>query len=183
MLVREHADAVSRLEVFRREQREDTSIMAGDEMDVARSLNEAETQARLVERARVRMRSIEAAIDRLDAGSYGVCVNCGEEIAIARLMAVPCAEYCIDCQRRAGNQARGGPGAQSIATAGRWTSPLAVDEAAARASALLAGGERLPIHFDSPFGPEPGELDEAGSIRRKRGRPRKIRDASENRPH
>ena len=35
----------------------------------------------------------------LDAGTYGVCVTCGQPIAPERLEAMPAAAHCIDCQR------------------------------------------------------------------------------------
>ena len=39
------------------------------------------------------------AIARLDAGSYGVCVRCGDRIAAERLAALPTAAECISCAR------------------------------------------------------------------------------------
>jgi DnaK suppressor protein len=44
------------------------------------------------------LRQIDAALRRLDAGSYGVCTDCGAEIAEARLKALPFALVCRDCQ-------------------------------------------------------------------------------------
>ena len=43
------------------------------------------------------IRKIEAAIARLDAGEYGYCVTCGEEIAARRLLADPTVPTCIQC--------------------------------------------------------------------------------------
>jgi len=43
------------------------------------------------------IRAIQAALGRIEAGSYGVCMNCGEDIASARLKAVPEATCCVDC--------------------------------------------------------------------------------------
>ena len=43
---------------------------------------------------------LRAALARLDAGSYGLCVTCGESIAPARLHALPAATQCIRCARR-----------------------------------------------------------------------------------
>lgn len=39
---------------------------------------------------------VERALGRIDEGSYGVCVNCGEKIGAARLEAMPATQYCID---------------------------------------------------------------------------------------
>ena len=41
------------------------------------------------------LRDVEAALAKLDAGTYGKCEECGEEIAEARLEAMPSARYCI----------------------------------------------------------------------------------------
>jgi RNA polymerase-binding protein DksA len=43
---------------------------------------------------------IDAALQRIEDGTYGTCVNCGEEIPLARLEANPWASLCIDCKRR-----------------------------------------------------------------------------------
>src|SRR3954467_13758797 len=41
---------------------------------------------------------VEAAFQRLDEGTYGICARCGNEISIARLEALPSATLCIMCQ-------------------------------------------------------------------------------------
>jgi DnaK suppressor protein len=41
---------------------------------------------------------IESALRRIDDGSYGDCLHCGEAIGDARLQAQPWASLCIDCQ-------------------------------------------------------------------------------------
>lgn len=45
---------------------------------------------------------IEAAYERVDAGTYGICVDCGRRIPAARLEVRPTAERCVDCAARAG---------------------------------------------------------------------------------
>jgi DnaK suppressor protein len=45
-----------------------------------------------------RANRLSAALGRLSAGAYGVCVECAEPIAPARLEAVPEAETCLPCQ-------------------------------------------------------------------------------------
>ncbi|MEW6129447.1 MAG: TraR/DksA family transcriptional regulator [Acidobacteriota bacterium] len=44
------------------------------------------------------LKLIEEAIDRVDNGDYGDCLNCGNEIQAKRLDAIPWAPYCRDCQ-------------------------------------------------------------------------------------
>ena len=44
---------------------------------------------------------IDAALKRIDEGTYGTCVSCGNEIPLGRLEAHPAASLCIDCKRRA----------------------------------------------------------------------------------
>ncbi len=43
---------------------------------------------------------IDAALKRIEDGTYGTCVNCGGEIPRERLEAQPWASLCIDCKRR-----------------------------------------------------------------------------------
>jgi RNA polymerase-binding transcription factor DksA len=43
------------------------------------------------------VRMIEAALDRIESGSYGVCVRCGDPIGDARLDVVPHTPFCRDC--------------------------------------------------------------------------------------
>ena len=42
---------------------------------------------------------IDAALKRIEEGTYGICTNCGKEIPVDRLEALPWATLCIDCQR------------------------------------------------------------------------------------
>jgi DnaK suppressor protein len=52
------------------------------------------------------LRKIDEAIQRLDDGSYGICVECSHEIASPRLSAVPFAELCRSCQELKESQDR-----------------------------------------------------------------------------
>ena len=44
--------------------------------------------------------AIDSALARIEAGTYGTCVNCGAQIASERLEAMPWATLCIDCKRK-----------------------------------------------------------------------------------
>ena len=44
---------------------------------------------------------VDAALKRIDDGTYGTCANCSKQIAPERLEAYPWASLCIDCARQA----------------------------------------------------------------------------------
>jgi DnaK suppressor protein len=46
------------------------------------------------------LQAIDEALARIDAGTYGVCVNCGATIPPERLEAMPWATLCIECKRK-----------------------------------------------------------------------------------
>jgi DnaK suppressor protein len=46
---------------------------------------------------------VTEALARIDAGTFGTCIRCGQPIAPDRLEALPWAARCIDCQRLAGH--------------------------------------------------------------------------------
>jgi DnaK suppressor protein len=56
--------------------------------------------AGLLEQARAELRALDAAGERLAAGTYGTCERCGGPIAAGRLEALPAAVTCIRCADR-----------------------------------------------------------------------------------
>lgn len=46
------------------------------------------------------LRDIDAAFSRIKKGEYGVCVDCGADLPLARLQAYPTAKRCLECQGR-----------------------------------------------------------------------------------
>jgi DnaK suppressor protein len=56
--------------------------------------------SRLDGRQRHELDEIYAAHARLDAATFGLCADCGAEIPLVRLRAVPTARSCLDCQSR-----------------------------------------------------------------------------------
>jgi len=52
----------------------------------------------LGERERAKLNAIEAAIEKIKDGTYGLCEECGTEINKKRLKILPFARYCISCQ-------------------------------------------------------------------------------------
>jgi DnaK suppressor protein len=55
-----------------------------------------------------RLREIEAALVRIDEGSFGICQHCDEEIHPKRLAALPWAALCVRCQEEEDQRRNGG---------------------------------------------------------------------------
>jgi DnaK suppressor protein len=66
----------------------------------AQTEHEAFTLSRLGEAQRRELQQIDAAIARLEAGEYGMCVDCEQEIDPRRLKALPYALLCAECATR-----------------------------------------------------------------------------------
>ena len=64
------------------------------------ALQGQQMSAALVQRNREELSRVERALRRMEAGDYGTCGRCGEEIADARLQAVPDALLCRPCAER-----------------------------------------------------------------------------------
>lgn len=53
----------------------------------------------LLEEAREQLDALDDAAMRVDAGTYGACDRCGDEIAAERLAALPATRTCVECTR------------------------------------------------------------------------------------
>ena len=60
-----------------------------------------EHDLRLQTRAKERIEHIERALKAIRDGTYGICIDCGEQIPEGRLKAKPDAERCVPCQTKA----------------------------------------------------------------------------------
>ena len=68
--------------------------------DDATSTYDRELDATLEDNEERMLDAIDAALKRIDDGTYGICTNCGEPIPAERLEAVPWATTCIECKRK-----------------------------------------------------------------------------------
>ena len=70
----------------------------GDSVDLASlEISQAAIQ-KLGNREKKLLKKIDYTLDKVEKGEYGICEECGEKIAPARLEARPVAQYCIDCK-------------------------------------------------------------------------------------
>lgn len=76
----------------------------GDFGDQALASGESSLDLAEAKRDLAELGQVDAALEAIAAGSYGVCVDCSEPIPMARLKAQPLASRCIACQERAERQ-------------------------------------------------------------------------------
>jgi DnaK suppressor protein len=72
----------------------------GDMADQASGNNEVHIQLKLKQTDAKILQAIEEALLRIDKSAYGVCRDCGEPIAEARLKAIPWTRVCITCKEK-----------------------------------------------------------------------------------
>ncbi len=83
---------------------EDLDSSSGDSVDIASlEINQSNLQ-KIGKRETYLLKKIDIALKKIDDGTYGECEMCGEQIAVARLMARPVAQLCIDCKTEQENQ-------------------------------------------------------------------------------
>lgn len=68
--------------------------------DTASELQDADEQNALIEHSAQQRAEVEAALARLDDGTYGTCVDCGKQIPDARLEVRPEAARCVEDQQK-----------------------------------------------------------------------------------
>ena len=68
--------------------------------DVAGEFTDADNQNALLENSADQRAQVEAALARIDAGTYGTCVDCGQQIPDARLEVRPEAARCVADQEK-----------------------------------------------------------------------------------
>ena len=81
--------------------RKDVTInQGGDFMDVATDNLEHELNYIFEEREREKLLNIDNALARMKEGSYGECDECGDDIDVERLFALPFTRLCLDCKSK-----------------------------------------------------------------------------------
>ena len=78
----------------------DNNEMFADPADRATMESDRAFTLRIRDRERKLIKKIQAAMQRLENGTFGICEECGEEIGIARLKARPVTRLCINCKSK-----------------------------------------------------------------------------------
>jgi DnaK suppressor protein len=71
-----------------------------DQADVGSNTFERDHEMTMAKNARESLHIIEAALARIEDGTYGVCESCGQPIGKMRLQAFPRATLCMECKQR-----------------------------------------------------------------------------------
>ncbi len=78
----------------------ETVEVYADPADRATAESDRAFTLRLRDRERKLIKKITQAIQRIEDGEFGLCVECGDEIGIARLKARPMTTLCINCKSK-----------------------------------------------------------------------------------
>jgi DnaK suppressor protein len=78
---------------------------SADELDRIQQAQERDFALGGLDRTAKLLREVRAAIDRINAGTFGICLDCQKDIGVRRLAAMPWTASCIVCQE-AGEMAR-----------------------------------------------------------------------------
>jgi DnaK suppressor protein len=78
----------------------ETNTRQGDLADQATGTNEVHIQLKVKQTDAKILQSIEEALWRMEQGTYGICRDCGEPVAPARLNAIPWTSVCITCKEQ-----------------------------------------------------------------------------------
>jgi len=96
-LLSERGEWERRLGAIQRDRRREAGPLDRDTQEQVTQLENDETLDGLDARGRQALEAIEAALSRMETGTYGQCVVCGEPIPEARLEAQPSAAACVEC--------------------------------------------------------------------------------------
>lgn len=78
---------------------DESPLAASDDNDRASLHEQQEAAHKERERLVIYLREVGAALQRLEAGEYGYCLDTGDEIGLERLLALPTASYSIEAQQ------------------------------------------------------------------------------------
>jgi DnaK suppressor protein len=81
---------------------------AAEEFDRLQQQLNREVAIRNLDRESKLLKDVQAAINRMDDESFGICLRCDEEIPEKRLKALPWAAYCVSCQETVDRQRAAG---------------------------------------------------------------------------
>lgn len=98
LLLQIRKDITREIQLDMKEGREGEAGDGRDTYDIASDERDREINLLLGDRERKKLEQVDDALRRVDAGEYGECEECGGEIAVGRLEAMPFSRLCVTCQ-------------------------------------------------------------------------------------
>jgi len=86
-----------RLTILAKQNQDNDIDVGSDDIDLVQARLLANVQNQLSARDKIRMKSIDMALEKIDEGTYGICDECSEEISEKRLLINPMFATCISC--------------------------------------------------------------------------------------
>jgi DnaK suppressor protein len=83
-----------------RKRKDELTNQGGDFIDIATDSLEHELNYIFEEREREKLQNIDQALKRIQEGTYGECEECGDDIELERLLALPFTRLCLDCKSK-----------------------------------------------------------------------------------
>jgi len=110
-LKKEKAELLEKLEELRTLGQPSTERKEGSPFgkreEGADEASELEKRMALEERLRESLNEVEHALQKYEAGTYGLCDSCGQPIERGRLEAIPQASLCLSCKAQQAKEAKG----------------------------------------------------------------------------
>jgi DnaK suppressor protein len=98
-LLKKRESLIKEIKLKARSESDDTvKTEVGDIYDLASNERDRELNLLISDRDREKLLQIEDAINRIDDGTYGICVECESPIPKERLVIMPFARLCVNCQ-------------------------------------------------------------------------------------
>tara|TARA_Y100000588_G_scaffold391790_1_gene501485 strand:+ start:528 stop:857 length:330 start_codon:yes stop_codon:yes gene_type:complete len=98
LLVQKRAEILAESNTTPLQKSVDYSSRQGDLADQADGTNEVHIQLKIKQTDAKILQAIEEALSRIENKTYGICRDCGENVAPARLNAIPWTRVCIGCK-------------------------------------------------------------------------------------
>ncbi|MCC6313071.1 MAG: TraR/DksA C4-type zinc finger protein [Thermomicrobiales bacterium] len=99
-IIREVVGMAGEIQSLGEEQGDEGGSLGNHFADDGSSMSEAERLSTISADLDGLLTQIDAALERMDEGTYGICQRCGKPIAKERLEAFPYVAHCIDCQAK-----------------------------------------------------------------------------------
>ena len=164
-------ETCKRIKDLRRDQEQESDSDPADDLDLAQTTAEIETHAALIAREEEKLRYLDEALTRLNSGNYGKCLDCGTAILVERMMLIPFASYCIECQKKRNGARLGwGEGTTIAPYDHQWTLPDEMEEPAGREYQSTDPDEHLTIRYCEPVASEPRNRGRRPAAKKARSR-------------